>query len=108
VQSLTNSPEAGEDLPQHRTYAYRADNHVTEIREPTSGTRRYDLDPTGRVTAVHAHGWTEKYAYDNLGNLAHATAPDHLSTGDRDFGGTLIRRAGRTVYEHDVRGATID
>ncbi|MFH8926058.1 hypothetical protein ACH4D4_03260 [Streptomyces pristinaespiralis] len=108
MPSLTNSPEAGEDLLQHHTYAYRADNHVTEIREPTSGTRRYDLDPTGRVTAVHAHGWTEKYAYDNLGNLAHATAPDHPSTGDRDFGGTLIRRAGRTVYEHDVRGATID
>ncbi|MEU0368696.1 putative T7SS-secreted protein [Streptomyces sp. NPDC006283] len=107
TQSLTGRPEAGPSLLQHRAYGYRADDHVTEIRELTSGTRRFDLDPTGRVVAVHAHGWTERYAYDNLGNLAHATTPGHPSAGDRDFSGTLIRRAGRTVYEHDTQGRLV-
>lgn len=31
-------------LLQHRTYAHQADGCVTEIRELTSGTRRFDLD----------------------------------------------------------------
>ncbi|MGW7618313.1 DUF6531 domain-containing protein [Streptomyces antimycoticus] len=89
---------------QHRSYAYRPDGYLTEIRELTSGTRRFDLDPVGRVTAVHAHGWTETYAYDTAGNLTHATAPDHASSGDREFTGTVIHRAGRTTYEHDAQG----
>ncbi|MFJ1746962.1 putative T7SS-secreted protein [Streptomyces sp. NPDC088116] len=107
TQSLTSHPNAPQSLLQHRTYAYRADDHVTEIRELTSGTRCFGVDPIGRVTAVHAHGWTEKYAYDNLGNLAHAEAPDHPSNGDREFSGTLIRHAGRTVYEHDAQGRLV-
>ncbi|MGP3944070.1 RHS repeat-associated core domain-containing protein [Streptomyces sp. 6N106] len=89
---------------QHRSYAYRPDGYLTEIRELTSGTRRFDLDPSGRVTAVHAHGWTETYAYDTAGNLTQATAPDHASPGDREFTGTVIHRAGRTTYEHDAQG----
>ncbi|MFE9385101.1 DUF6531 domain-containing protein [Streptomyces sp. NPDC007025] len=92
------------DILQHRAYAYRPDGYVTEIRELTAGTRRFDLDPLGRVTAVHAHGWTEKYAYDTAGNQSHAQAPAHPATGDREHDGTLIRRAGRTSYEHDTAG----
>ncbi|MGA6160137.1 RHS repeat-associated core domain-containing protein [Stenotrophomonas sp. NPDC087984] len=89
---------------QHRSYAYRADGYLTEIRELTSGTRRFDLDPVGRVTGVHAHGWTETYAYDPAGNLTHATAPAHTSPGDRELSGTIIHRAGRATYEHDTQG----
>ncbi|MFE2185967.1 putative T7SS-secreted protein [Streptomyces sp. NPDC059455] len=100
-QTVTGPANA---LIQHRAYAYRPDDHLTEIRELTSGTRRFDLDPVGRVTAVHAHGWTETYAYDAAGNLTHATAPDHASPGDREFTGTIIHRAGRTTYEHDAQG----
>ncbi|MBI0297510.1 RHS repeat protein, partial [Streptomyces sp. PRKS01-29] len=100
-QTVTGPANA---LIQHRAYAYRPDDHLTEIRELTSGTRRFDLDPVGRVTAVHAHGWTETYAYDAAGNLTHATAPDHEAPGDRSFTGTVIHRAGRTTYEHDAQG----
>ncbi|MFI1184124.1 DUF6531 domain-containing protein [Streptomyces sp. NPDC020799] len=89
---------------QHRTFAYREDGYLTEIRELTSGTRRFDLDRTGRVTAVNAHGWKETYAYDSVGNLTYAKAPAHEAPGARDFEGTLIRRAGRTTYEHDAQG----
>ncbi|MDX3232392.1 DUF6531 domain-containing protein, partial [Streptomyces sp. ME19-01-6] len=98
---------SSQDLLQHRTYAYRPDGHVTQIRELTSGTRNFTLDTMGRVTGVQAHGWTEKYAYDAAGNQTHATAPDHPATGDRAYEGTLIRHAGRTTYEHDAAGRLI-
>ncbi|MFJ2198766.1 putative T7SS-secreted protein [Streptomyces violaceusniger] len=105
TQALTHDASgAAGALLQHRAYAYRPDDHLTEIRELTSGTRRFSLDPVGRVTAVHAHGWTETYAYDAAGNLTHATAPDHEASGDREFTGTVIHRAGRTRYEHDAQG----
>ncbi|MEU7040450.1 DUF6531 domain-containing protein [Streptomyces varsoviensis] len=98
-----HSPQA-DSLLQHRSYAYRPDGYLTEIRELTSGTRRFDLDPMGRVRGVAAHGWSERYAYDGAGNLTRAEAPAHESPGDREFTGTLLRRAGRTQYEHDAQG----
>ncbi|MFE0047508.1 DUF6531 domain-containing protein [Streptomyces albireticuli] len=105
---LTSQAIRGADrLLQHRSYAYREDGYLTEIRELTAGTRRFDLDRTGRVTGVRAHGWTERYAYDTAGNLTHATAPAHEAPGEREFDGTLIRRAGRVSYEHDAQGRLI-
>ncbi|MET9863673.1 DUF6531 domain-containing protein [Streptomyces smyrnaeus] len=95
------------ELLQHRTYTYRPDGYVTEIRELTSGTRRFDLDTMGRVTGVQAHGWTEKYAYDAAGNQSRAEAPAHPTPGERTHDGTLVRRAGRTTYEHDAAGRLI-
>ncbi|MGW4566614.1 RHS repeat-associated core domain-containing protein, partial [Streptomyces sp. NPDC004561] len=108
-QSLVSAPTgAGPDrLLQHRTYAYRADGHLTEIRELTSGTRRYDLDAMGRVTDVRAHGWTETYAYDAVGNLIGASAPGRDSEGGRKFEGTLVRHVGRTTFEHDAQGRLV-
>ncbi|SPE52076.1 Cell wall-associated polypeptide CWBP200 [Streptomyces netropsis] len=107
TQTITGHHQAADRLLQHRSYAYRADGYLTEIRELTSGTRRFDLDRTGRVTSVSAHGWSETYAYDGAGNLTHATAPEHPAPGDREFSGTLIRRAGRTAYEHDAQGRLV-
>ncbi|MBB5117434.1 DUF6531 domain-containing protein [Streptomyces eurocidicus] len=101
---IRQAVRAGESLLQHREYAYREDGYLREIRELTSGTRRFDLDPVGRVTTVRAHGWTERYAYDTAGNLTRAVAPAHAAPGEREFEGTLIRRAGRTTYEHDAQG----
>ncbi|WP_345942737.1 RHS repeat-associated core domain-containing protein [Streptomyces sp. SID486] len=108
-QSLTVlSGAAGANrLLQHRDYAYRADGHITEIRELTSGTRRFDLDAIGRVTGVRAHGWTETYAYDAAGNPVRADSPGLGTSGEREFDGTLIRRAGNTVYEHDAQGRLV-
>ncbi|PNG18613.1 RHS repeat-associated core domain-containing protein, partial [Streptomyces cahuitamycinicus] len=106
-QSLSRHPEGAADLLQHRTYAYRADGHLAELQELTTGTRRFDLDPGGRVTAVHARDWTETYAYDSVGNLSAASTP---ATGDdvhREFTGTLIRRCGRTRYERDGEGRIV-
>ncbi|WP_433456649.1 DUF6531 domain-containing protein (plasmid) [Streptomyces sp. CA-142005] len=105
--SAPSSPQTAEALLQHRSYAYRPDGYVTEIRELTSGTRRFDLDAAGRTTAVHALGWSETYVYDTTGNLTHATAPGHPEPDGRSFKGTLLRTAGRTAYEHDPQGRLV-
>ncbi|MFF4661639.1 putative T7SS-secreted protein [Streptomyces sp. NPDC001282] len=96
---------------QHRAYAYRPDGNLVGIADALSGTRRFDLDAAGRVTAVHATGWTERYAYDEAGNQAEAswppTHPSHESTGPRTYTGTSITRAGSVRYEHDAQGRII-
>ncbi|WP_432589574.1 DUF6531 domain-containing protein [Streptomyces sp. HD1123-B1] len=102
TQSVTASSQ--DDLLQHRAYTYRPDGYVTEIRELTTGTRHFSLDSMGRATGVQAHGWTEKYAYDQVGNQTHATAPGHPTTGDRAHTGTVLHRAGRTTYAYDAAG----
>ncbi|MEU8028175.1 putative T7SS-secreted protein [Streptomyces sp. NPDC049099] len=105
TQSVTG---AGGRTVQHRTYTYRADGNVIGIDDHLSGTRRFDLDATGRVTAVHAANWTERYAYDEAGNQTQASWPtDHPggeATGPRSYVGTRITRAGSVRYEHDALG----
>jgi RHS repeat-associated protein len=114
----TEGPAAhasGPRLLQHRTYGYRADGHVTAIGDRLAGSRTFDLDRAGRVTAVSADGWAERYAYDDAGNVTHAVWPappdeeasGEDSVGERDYSGTLLRRAGRVHYEHDVQGRVV-
>ncbi|WP_078851930.1 putative T7SS-secreted protein [Streptomyces sp. NRRL B-3229] len=99
--------QAGTRL-QHRTYTYRPDGNLTAIDDDLNGRRNFDLDAVGRVTAVHATNWTERYAYDEAGNQTSASWPaDHPSsesTGTREYVGTRITRAGSVRYEHDEAG----
>ncbi|MFJ2403372.1 DUF6531 domain-containing protein [Streptomyces xanthochromogenes] len=104
LQTLDSVSDGAQRLLQYRAYTYRPDGYLTEIRELTTGTRKFDLDAMGRVAGVQAHGWTETYVYDTAGNLTHASAPAHPSPGDREFDRNLIRRAGRTTYTHDAQG----
>lgn len=105
TQSI-HGPTTG--LLQRRAYTYRADGHVTDVHDHLSGTRHFDLDPAGRVTAVHAANWTESYAYDEAGNQATAswpsTHPGAEATGPRTYTGTTITQAGNVRYEHDELG----
>ncbi|MFD7912276.1 putative T7SS-secreted protein [Streptomyces sp. NPDC059752] len=91
-----------------RTYGYRADGHLISVADRLSGTRSFDLDRAGRVTAVHAQGWTEQYAYDDTGNQTWASWPvDHPggeATGSRTYTGTTITRAGDVRFEYDALG----
>jgi len=97
---------------QRRSYTYRPDGYITSIDDHLSGPRRFDLDPTGRVTAVHGTGWIEHYAYDPAGNITNATWPtppqadtlDAQAQGERQYTGTLIRQAGNVRYQHDAQG----
>ncbi|WP_371632790.1 DUF6531 domain-containing protein [Streptomyces sp. NBC_01259] len=99
---------AGARPVNSRTYSYRADGHLTSIADRKSGTRTFDLDGAGRVTAVHAKNWTERYAYDDAGNQTSASWPSrHPSseaTGSRAYSGTTITRAGDVRFEHDALG----
>ncbi|MEV5202988.1 putative T7SS-secreted protein [Streptomyces sp. NPDC053720] len=93
---------------QRRDYTYRADGNLIGIDDHLSGPRRFDLDAAGRVTAVHATGWTERYAYDETGNQTDASwpasHPGQEAVGPRTYAGTTLTRAGNVRYEHDALG----
>ncbi|MDX6363061.1 MAG: hypothetical protein QOC85_2071, partial [Streptomyces sp.] len=99
---------AGARAVNSRAYAYRADGHLISVADQLSGSRTFDLDRIGRVTAVHAHGWTERYAYDDSGNQTSASwparHPGSEATGSRTYTGTTITRAGDVRFEHDALG----
>ncbi|AIR98138.1 putative T7SS-secreted protein [Streptomyces glaucescens] len=102
---------AGGRSVQSRTYTYRADGNLIGIDDQMSGSRRFDLDAVGRVTAVHAANWTETYTYDAAGNQTSASWPTSHpgaeAVGERQYTGTRITRAGRVRYEHDELGRTV-
>ncbi|MFI2075070.1 putative T7SS-secreted protein [Streptomyces triculaminicus] len=91
---------------QNRSFTYRRDGYLTSVDD-----RTFDLDPAGRVTAVNAPGWQERYAYDEAGNQTHATwpttHPGQEAQGPREYTGTRITRAGTIRYEHDAQGRVI-
>ncbi|MFG2023033.1 DUF6531 domain-containing protein [Streptomyces sp. NPDC048825] len=95
----------------HRAYMYGEDGNLVGTDDQSSGSRRFELDLASRVTAVHAHNWTERYAYDDVGNLAEASwptgHPGAESTGTRAYTGTRISRAGTTRYEYDALGRIV-
>jgi RHS repeat-associated protein len=107
--------QAGRDAGPlwHRTYTYRPDGHLAAVDDSRSGRRAFDLDAAGRVTAVHARQWDERYVYDAAGNLTEAVWPARRygtadgAVGSREYAGTLIRRAGRTTFEHDAQGRVV-
>ena len=90
-----------------RMWTYRAEGTPDSVTDSADGTRRFTLDPSGRVTAVTAATWSEAYAYDTAGNLVHSADtrnPQAATAGERELIGTLLRRAGRTHYEYDAQG----
>lgn len=95
----------------HRKYEYAEDGNLAAIRDSGSGYRRFDLDIAHRVTAVRAHNWSERYAYDEAGNLTDASWPSwHPGTeaiGTRVHAGTELRRAGRTRFTYDALGRVV-
>ncbi|MGC4810165.1 DUF6531 domain-containing protein [Micromonospora sp. DT228] len=111
-QILVTSPGSPRGVPEllaHRAYRYRADGYLTDIADQLTGERRLEVDRAGRITAVQAADWTERYAYDEAGNVADAEWPDATggrgsAGGEREYAGTLIRRAGDVRYEHDDAG----
>lgn len=107
--ALDPAPGSSPVRVQARAYEYLPDGTPAEIRDALRGTRRFDVDAAGRVTGVQAGTWQASYAYDALGNLAGTSDPaaPEDTDGDREYRGTKIRRAGRTVYEHDAAGRLI-
>ncbi|MER6523121.1 DUF6531 domain-containing protein [Streptomyces sp. NPDC001553] len=109
AQILTST---GSPLPlERREYAYGPDGRLNAVTDQRAGRRSFTLDTTGRVTAVDAAGWSERYAYDEAGNQTYASWPDTLpateARGDRSYTGTRITRAGFVRYEYDLQGRVI-
>jgi RHS repeat-associated protein len=108
AQSLWNT--AGQAQPagpvQYRAYTYSQASDVLAIVDHLTGDRRFDMDPVGRITAVHGRQWTERYRYDATGNLTGASVPAAGGNVAETLGysGTLIRHAGRYSYTHDGQG----
>ncbi|MFI8265951.1 putative T7SS-secreted protein [Streptomyces sp. NPDC085665] len=96
---------------QHRDYSYGVGGGIRGISDALSGDRSFDVDSAGRITAVQARGWTERYAYDDAGNQTEAswpaTHPSHSATGARTYEGTRIVGAGAVRYEHDGQGRVV-
>jgi len=114
---MPEGPAAGEHLLQRRAYTYRADGFPDSVDDLLNGNRALSLDPAGRVTAVTGPDWSERYAYDQVGNLASATWPllpvagtgprDAEPQGQREYTGTLVSRAGNIRYRHDRAGRIV-
>ncbi|HWO59066.1 MAG TPA: RHS repeat-associated core domain-containing protein [Umezawaea sp.] len=91
--------------PLQRRYSWRQNGSIAAENDSLRGTRRFEFDPAGRLTAVHGPGGAERYGYDPTGNLTHAAGqPDNDTQGPRVFQHGLIRSAGRTTYTHDGQG----
>ncbi|GGJ13034.1 DUF6531 domain-containing protein [Streptomyces brasiliensis] len=107
----TQDVRSGPDMIQHRAFTYRADGALIQVDDHLNGSRRFDVDAGGRVTAVHAARWTETYAYDDIGNQTFAdwpaAHPGQEATGARTYEGTRITRAGDVRYEHDAVGRIV-
>ncbi|MFE4259258.1 putative T7SS-secreted protein [Streptomyces sp. NPDC056883] len=102
----------GDGLVQRRGYTYRSDGLLTGVDDLLAGARSYALDPRGRVTAVHAENWTERYAYDEAGNQTSASWPGSHpggqdATGPRTYEGTRLIGAGRIRHEYDALGRVV-
>ncbi|MER5470447.1 DUF6531 domain-containing protein [Streptomyces sp. NPDC002685] len=101
----------GEGPTLHRAYSFGEDGNLVGVDDQSYGSRRFDLDLAARVTAVHAHNWTERYAYDAAGNLTDASWPTKYlgedSTGGRVYAGTRVSDSGNTRYEYDALGRTV-
>ncbi|MFF5055893.1 DUF6531 domain-containing protein [Micromonospora sp. NPDC000663] len=108
--AATDSPTGVPELLAHRAYRYRPDGYLSDIADQLTGERRLEVDRAGRITAVQAADWTERYAYDAAGNVTSAVWPGATGAdgdgawGEREYAGTLIRRAGQVRYEHDSAG----
>ncbi|MFJ8544978.1 RHS repeat-associated core domain-containing protein [Streptomyces sp. NPDC093586] len=109
-QSLTARP--GHRI-RARTYAYRADSHLTAVREEVTGSgTTYTLDPVGRPLRATGPAGPETYAYDASGNQLAADWPDRAADpaarGERDYTGTRVLRAGNTHYRYDDAGRLVE
>ncbi|NYI03482.1 DUF6531 domain-containing protein [Allostreptomyces psammosilenae] len=115
VLSLGAEEHGAGRVLQRRRYQYRADGILTGIEDLLAGPRSLEVDLNGRVTAIQAHGWSERYAYDSAGRLVSADYPQAESPSgggstpaiERSYAGTLLRRAGRTSYVYDAQGRVI-
>ncbi len=105
----------GSGTVQKRSYTYRADGYPTAVEDLLGGARRLDLDVLGRVTGVQGSAGTETYVYDAAGSPVWASWPTEGAAaavtadaaGEREYAGTMVRRAGAVRYDYDGEGRVV-
>ncbi|MEV5381716.1 RHS repeat-associated core domain-containing protein [Streptomyces sp. NPDC052721] len=95
-----------------RSYGYRADGFLTDVTDRQDGLDWHvDLDPVGRPLGVTAGDWSERYAYDAVGNQTDAHWPDRAphsgSRGTRVYDGTRLLGGDGVRYEYDGAGRVV-
>ncbi|WP_190085987.1 DUF6531 domain-containing protein [Streptomyces longisporoflavus] len=105
----TNADSRGAEVLERRRYAYAPGGLLSSVDELRSGTWDYTLDGAGRVAAVDGPAWHERYGYDAMGNIAVAAVGMSPATEPdvRETRGTLVKRTGRSTYEHDAEGRVV-
>lgn len=114
--------DADSRVVQQRAYGYLADGTPAAIHDRLRGNWTYTTDAASRVTEVNSADWSERYAYDALGNLsgsqqrsvdaaedavpADADAPGQASDS-REHAGLRVHRSGRTAFEYDPQGRLV-
>lgn len=83
-QLTTQTLTAARRVIQRSAHEYRTDGLPTAVDDLLTGRRDYDLDPTGRVTAVTGPNWSERYVYDDAGRLTEAAWPGSADQRDHD------------------------
>lgn len=58
------------DVVQHREHRYRMDGRPVETTDRIGGSRRFELDPVGRVLGATGPSGREHYEYDAAGMVA--------------------------------------
>jgi RHS repeat-associated protein len=109
-QSVTRAVAGRQpEVAQHRSYRYRADGRVAAIDDQLTGSRSFDMDLLGRVTAVRGPNWREEYSYNEAGNVADARWPGRDSDlhGPRDYGGSAVTTVGNVRYVRDRQGRVV-
>ncbi|ELS58533.1 RHS repeat-associated core domain-containing protein [Streptomyces viridochromogenes] len=109
VGRLTHQTLTGpHDTLLARAFTYHPDGTPRAIEDSLTGPRTYTTDPAGRITAVTARGWSERYAYNTAGDQTHSTLPNQApgqdTSGERHYSGARITQAGRTRYTYDAQG----
>ncbi|WP_369248577.1 RHS repeat-associated core domain-containing protein [Streptomyces sp. R41] len=110
VGRLTAQNVISPGLPDnlHRSYSYRPDGYLIRLVDHANGIRDFDLDVAGRIISLRSPNWSERYAYDEVGNQIEAdwpgSHPGQSAVGARSYAGTRVMRAGNTRYEYDDLG----
>ncbi len=94
-----------------RSYRYRADGHLIGMDGPSGEHRAFDLDESGRTTAVRAEGWVESYTYGTdggrpplPGRVGILVIPPQVRGRTRARG---CSESSRTRYHYDKQGRMV-
>ncbi|SFT08923.1 RHS repeat-associated core domain-containing protein [Saccharopolyspora flava] len=112
TMSVASDDPAHRRPVQQRRYRYFADGHLAGVDDPLSGTRSFELDAAGQVLAVRGADRSERYSYDEVGNLLQAAwrnapgaEPD--AQGARSYRANRLQTAGGLSYIYDAQGRVV-